>query len=173
MARMEGPHDPQRVVPVSVADIGVRETRLPACGQTEKVAAVESVERIEDKDVFQVVLPRQFDLVDDIGAGLGFALHAVDKILPGGILLKQYEVAVSADVLIGFYDARERNLRRGGEETIGGSPRIEHGILRRGWDGLVTAVAGERGNYKKEEYKGNSFHTTYTADRPEMLHDRI
>lgn len=120
IARLERAHDPQRVIAIRGAHIGIRKIRLPAGGQADEIAAIESVERIEDEDIFKLVLIRKFDLVDEVSVRLRFALRAVDEILPRGGLLDEDEISVLTHILIQLENTLGGRFGWDGEESVGG-----------------------------------------------------
>lgn len=141
IARMKCSHDPQRVIAICRAHIRICKVRLPANGQADEFAAVESVERVYDEDVFEIVLGREFHLIDQVGFRLRFTFRAIDEIFPLGILLNQNKVAMLTYVFVKLKDAVESRFGRGGEESVGGSARVEDGVFGRRWN--APAVAGE------------------------------
>lgn len=119
IARMKCARDPQCVIAIRASHVRVGEVRFPVRGQADELAAVESIERVDDEDIFKIVLIRQLYLVDEVGARLRFCFSSVDEVFPCGVLLDQHKVAVLTHVFVELEDAVERRFGRGGEESVG------------------------------------------------------
>src|SRR5258706_7710828 len=136
--RMKTLHDPEGIILIRRAYIWVRKAGFPACRQADKLAAVETVQRVDHEYIFKIIMAGQFDLIDEIGARLRFTIRAVDEILPCSILLDQHKIAMTAYVFEELKDTFSRKLWRRGKEAVRSTARIENRILWGGWDGFFT-----------------------------------